>query len=127
MYLLDTHTVLWALSEPDRLGPEARRIFLDERAPVFLSAASVWEMAIKLSLGKLHLDLPLTQLTEVEIPQQGIPVLPVEARHATAVARLPWHHRDPFDRLLIGTAQVDGLTLVSADPALDAYDVQRVW
>ncbi|MCB9663251.1 MAG: type II toxin-antitoxin system VapC family toxin [Alphaproteobacteria bacterium] len=127
MYLFDTHALLWALADDARLGPEAREVFLDDRAPVLVSAASIWEMSIKVGLGKLKLGRPLPRIVGQDLDALGIPVLPVEARHALGVEALPPHHRDPFDRLLAATALVDQLVLVSSDPVFPAYGVRVTW
>lgn len=127
MYLFDTHALLWAMVDDPRLGDQAKRLFDDGETPIVVSAASIWEIAIKVSLGKLSLSKRLEELVESDLPAQGIPVLGVEARHAIAVQRLPFHHRDPFDRVLAATAQVDRLTMVSRDPVFEHYGVPRIW
>lgn len=127
MYLMDSHAILWALTDDPRFGSKARELFLDDEAPLLVSAASLWELALEISIGKLSLSRDLGDLADRELAEQGIPVVPIEARHAIAVRGLPFHHRDPFDRLLVATALVDGLTIVSRDPVFDAYGVTRVW
>lgn len=121
--LLDTHAALWFLAADERLGDDARRQLLDDDNRVLLSAAVVWEVAIKRSLGKLALTEAYVSLLVAE----GAEPLPVSIEHAAAVERLPWHHRDPFDRMLVAQAQLERATLVSGDPALRAYDVPVVW
>ena len=127
MVLFDTHAILWALADDPRLGAAARDLFDDPKANVVVSLASVWEMAIKLSLGKLLLDRSLAEMVQQVLPDQGIPTLPVEDRHAVAVATMPFHHRDPFDRLLAATALATVIPSTSADPVFEAYGVRRVW
>ena len=121
--LLDTHVLLWGLAEPRKLGPQARERITDPGSTVWISAASLWEISIKVSLGRLDLVEP----PEVCIPRgmdgAGFLSLPISDRHAFAVRSLPMHHRDPFDRLLVAQAQIEGLTLVSADKILSRYDV----
>ena len=121
--LLDTHILLWALLAPERLSAPAQAAIRDPANDVFVSAASAWEMAIKLSLGKL----PAPPNADSWLPQQLVlnqfSVLPVTLEHALAVERLPRHHGDPFDRLLIAQAQQDRMTLVTVDPMLDPYGV----
>lgn len=121
--LLDTHAALWWLSGSDEVGDEAVRRLTDRSNQVLLSAAVVWEIAIKRSLGKLRApdDLADTLLGAGALP------LPVNLAHAAAVERLAWHHRDPFDRLLVAQAIVEGAALVTRDAALRAYGVEVVW
>ncbi len=126
MYLLDTHAVIWLLADDPRVPERVRSLFLEGTAPMFVSAASIWEMSIKASLGKLQLSRPLREL-DAELVDQGIPVLGVESRHAVAVQHLPFHHRDPFDRVLAATAMVDSFALVSSDVVFDRYGVERLW
>jgi PIN domain nuclease of toxin-antitoxin system len=125
-YLLDTHVFVWLADGDDRLSSRARAIFGDTEQECFLSAASVWEMAIKASLGKLTLTTSLEQLVQGGV-ERGVRLLDVACEHAYLVERLPFHHRDPFDRLLIAQAMHEGLQLVSADEALDPYPVTRIW
>ncbi len=125
--LLDTHTFLWFVSGDGRLSARARRRIEDPAHDKLLSVASVWEIAIKLSLGKLALSVSLDALIQDGAIDNGIAMLDVRTEHALAVAHLPWHHRDPFDRLLVAQASVDALTLLSADAALDRYAVARIW
>jgi len=114
--LLDTHLLLWAVSEPRKLPKEARR-WIDE-AEVFVSAASIWEVSIKAALGKLAAD-PSELLAEVE--PAGFRLLPVGGDHAAAVSLLPALHKDPFDRMLIAQAKTEPLLLLTNDAALPAY------
>jgi PIN domain nuclease of toxin-antitoxin system len=114
--LLDSHVVLWWLSGDERLSRKARRRI--ERADeVFVSAATTWELAVKASLGKLRMPEGFVEVVE----EQGFTHLPITPVHAMAVGGLPWHHRDPFDRILLAQAIVEGLRLVSADEALAPY------
>ncbi len=126
-HLLDTHTFLWMASAPDRLGDEAREVVDRPASQLFLSVASVWEMAIKSSLGKLELPSPLGVFLEEQLQAIRALVLDVRAQHALAVEDLPWHHRDPFDRLLAAQARFEGLKILSRDSAFDAYGVARTW
>ncbi len=121
--LLDTHVWLWMISEPHRLGGPAREILEDASTVLVFSAASAWEIAIKWRLGRLRLPEPPRDFVPGRLVRDGIGTLPVEPHHALAVAELPLHHRDPFDRLLIAQAKAESLTLLTADRALDAYDV----
>jgi PIN domain nuclease of toxin-antitoxin system len=121
--LLDTHAALWWLSGDERFGEEAARQLTDDTNQVLLSAAVVWEVALKRSLGKLHAPAAFAQT----LLGAGAYALAVTLEHAGAVERLPWHHRDPFDRLLVAQATVEGAALVSHDAALRPYDVPIVW
>jgi PIN domain nuclease of toxin-antitoxin system len=115
--LLDTHVFIWSVTASRQLKPQARaRLAAAER--VFVSAASIWEIAIKVRLGKIEGD---AQSFAAAIGASGIEELPVAAAHAAAVARLPPHHADPFDRLLLAQAFIEPLRLVTADRALAAY------
>jgi PIN domain nuclease of toxin-antitoxin system len=121
--LLDTHAALWWLSGDERFGEEAARQLTDETNQVLLSAAVVWEVAIKRSLGKLNApaDFAPTLL------DAGAQALAVTIDHAAAVEHLPWHHRDPFDRILVAQAQIERAALVSHDDALRPCGVSLVW
>ena len=124
--LLDTHAFLWFVAGDQRLSANARQALEAADAELFLSAASIWEMAIKSSLGRLTLPLPLDEYIAEKLIQ-GVRVLPVDWTHAAAVEKMPFHHRDPFDRLLIAQATAENLPLVSADPELRAYKVKLIW
>ena len=126
-YLLDTHTFLWMRHAPQHLGPEARAICADVDCELRLSLVSGWEMAIKLSIGKLRLPQPLRQILVEARTLNGIATLPIEEAHVLRVRHLPLHHRDPFDRLLAAQAIEEGLTLLSRDTVFEAYAVLRVW
>lgn len=121
--LLDTHIFLWAALEPERLSPACRGALEDAANEVYVSAVSAWEIAIKQSLGKLELD----QAAEFWVPnvlaKTGFDALDVDLACALRVRSLPWHHRDPFDRLLVAHALEAGLTLATRDTKLDQYGV----
>lgn len=121
--LVDSHVLLWHVLDDSRLGSKPTAAIEAVDAQVLVSAASLWEIAIKVGLGKLDApdDLP------ERVQQLGFELLPVTAEHAWQVRRLPPHHRDPFDRLLIAQAQVEQLPIVTADPSFDSYDVTVVW
>jgi PIN domain nuclease of toxin-antitoxin system len=125
--LLDTQCWLWWLADPDLLNREAHRAIADQRNALFLSAASSWEIAIKVGLGKLRLPQPPDKYVPQRLADQGMSPLPIEHAHALNVANLPPHHRDPFDRLLVSQAQLERLALLTADPQLLAYDVAVIW
>jgi PIN domain nuclease of toxin-antitoxin system len=116
--LLDTHAVLWWRTNDPRLGRPARRAIASAQT-VFVSSASAWEVAIKTALGKLRLPGPF----EVGVDESGFTKLPISFAHAAAVATLPSHHGDPFDRMLIAQAIVEGCTVVTGDPQFEAYRI----
>jgi PIN domain nuclease of toxin-antitoxin system len=118
--LLDTHILLWWLADDRRLKAAERNAIADGDATVYVSAATVWEVAIKSQLGRLDID---DEMLEAEMAAGGMIELPIRWRHARAVASLPRHHDDPFDRMLLAQAQVEGLMLVSYDARFRKYDV----
>jgi len=124
--LLDTHAFLWFMAGDARLSQKAREAMSDENAELFLSAASVWEMAIKAALGRLQLPLPVADYVAEKI-HDGFQVMPIDWVHAAAVQKLPFHHRDPFDRLIIAQAQIEKLPLVSGDRTFRKYDIHLIW
>ena len=121
--LADTHATLWLLDEDKRLSTHADELLTDATNEVLLSAAVVWEVAIKRSLGKLDAPDGFAR----QLLDGGAVPLPISIDHARAVRSLPWHHRDPFDRLLIAQAAIEDAVLVSSDERLRAYDVQVEW
>jgi PIN domain nuclease of toxin-antitoxin system len=123
--LLDTHVFLWLLSEPERLGSRLE-LFEDQTNDLLLSAASSWEIAIKTSLGRLHLPDEARRYVPDRMRMIGAEPLPVEHSHALAVGELPPLHRDPFDRLLIAQARDLRLRLVTADTQITRYDVETL-
>ena len=126
-FLLDTHAFLWLATDDKRLSRAARALVLDPAIELFLSAGSVWEMAIKKSLGRIELAVPLSRLVEEQLQHLRTSLLEIRCEHALLVETLPFHHRDPFDRLLVAQAIEENLPLLSADSQLDAYPVDRVW
>jgi PIN domain nuclease of toxin-antitoxin system len=125
--LLDTHVWLWSAIEPKRLSDPTRAALLDASNEIYLSAASIWETAIKVELGKLQLPTGLAEFVANQTGPGVAEILPINADHAIAVAELPRHHRDPFDRLLVAQAKVEELTLVTVDEAVRAYGVPVLW
>lgn len=125
--LLDTHTFLWFILDDPQLSTDARLTIENGSNTVLLSPASPWEIAIKTSIGKLSLDEPFNVLIPREIRSNHFDLLPISVEHTAAVATLPYHHRDPFDRMLIAQAAVEDLPIVGADAKFDAYGVSRIW
>lgn len=125
--LLDTHTILWFLANAPNLSPPAKAAILDPANVRWASPISLLEIAVKNRLGKLPLPEPFGVMFPASLTASDIHLLPVEPQHVEPLTRLPMHHRDPFDRLLAATAMVEGLTLVSADLAFDAYGPTRLW
>lgn len=125
--LLDTHVLLWLLGAPDRVPAATRQLLRDPSNTVLVSAASAWEIAIKTSLGRVALPSNLAGWFPAHLERSGFTPLAITVAHALGVERLPRHHADPFDRLLISQAQQEGASLVSADRKLTPYDVRLVW
>jgi PIN domain nuclease of toxin-antitoxin system len=124
--LVDTHAFLWFMTGDRRLSRSARRAIEESDGGWWLSAASVWELAIKSSLGRLTLPASVDEYFSEKV-QQGLRVLSVDWTHAASVERLPWHHRDPFDRLIVAQAQSESLSVVTKDPAFARYGIRIVW
>lgn len=121
--LLDTQSWLWMQVSPERLNEKALALVDDPDVRLLLSAASSWEISIKYALGKLPLPLPPAEYVPDRLRTSGVSGIPITHRHTLHVARLPPHHRDPFDRVLIAQAQLDDLTILTADRVFDQYDV----
>ena len=124
--LVDTHAFLWFVSGDSKLSRTARRALEAANVQLHLSAASVWEIAIKSSLGRLTLPAPVTQYV-ADKAKAGLHVLPVDWAHAAAVEHLPFHHRDPFDRLLVAQAQAERLPVVTRDRIFRQYGITVIW
>ena len=125
--LLDTHTFLWWVNDAPELTAAARRAIADANNVCYLSLSSCWEMAIKSSLGKLRLARPVERFVTEQITANGFTLLNIELRHMAKIEKLPFHHRDPFDRLLIAQAMTEKLTIVSADSVFADYGVKVLW
>jgi PIN domain nuclease of toxin-antitoxin system len=123
--LLDTHALLWWMDNSKHLGRRALAHLKDSKNTVWISAVCIWEVSIKTSIGRLKLKAPFEEGIQLEL-DQGFRSLPVNLAHAFAVGGLSLHHNDPFDRLLIAQAQCENLTLLTADPLMDAYDVRTM-
>ena len=124
--LLDTNALIWALSDPHHLAPSARAHLEDGRNRLFVSAASTWEIAIKVALGKLRVPPALETWLPARLAEAQMTQLPIAVSHTLVVEHLPSHHKDPFDRLLIAQALAERLTVVSADTHLARYGVRVI-
>ena len=122
--LLDTHIFIWWVDEPEKLSAAAISALEDEANELLLNVASVWEMQIKIQLGKLKLSLPLKELVNNQQDANDLRVSPVALTHVLALDSLPFHHKDRFDRLLIAQCIAEGLTIVTADSQFSAYSVK---
>lgn len=124
--LIDTHVFLWAAGVGGRLSGSAEKLLREPGQPIFLSAASAWEIAIKWSRGRLDLPASPAEVINNVVAAAGITQLSITLKDASAVAHLPLHHKDPFDRLLVAQARMHGLQLMTADPILERYDVDVI-
>ncbi len=124
--LLDTHIFLWFINNDPQLSPTAKTL-LESDVDLVLSAASLWEISIKVSIGKMTLPKPFEIFIPEQIQQNQIEILPIEINHLTHVSTLPFHHKDPFDRLLISQSFAEGIPIVSVDTMFDQYNVNRRW
>jgi PIN domain nuclease of toxin-antitoxin system len=125
--LLDTHALIWAVDDPAHLGSDARLVLEDESNEVLISAATLWEIAIKTGLGKLTLSMPYKEWMNRAIADLGSTILPITVEYADVQATLPSHHRDPFDRMLIAQAQVENIPLATNEETFDRYGINRLW
>lgn len=125
--LLDTHTLLWFGLNDTRLSDRARSLICDSTNQPLVSPASYWEIAIKISLGKYRLSQDLASFVKEQIAANRLDILAIAPEHAAVVATLPFHHRDPFDRMLIAQAIHERIPLISSDAILDKYPITRLW
>lgn len=125
-YLIDTQILIWSFSQKDKLSNKSKEILLNNENQLFVSIASFWEIAIKLSLEKIKLPFELSQLVE-ETLSNNIDILGIEISHILKVATLPFHHRDPFDRIIISQALIENYTVISSDEKFSHYEIERVW
>jgi len=126
-FLIDTHCWLWAVRSPDRLPAKAIAAIENADNKVVLSCVSTLEIAIKVSIGKLHLSEPAHDFVYSQMAALSMTSLPVYLSHSLRVAELPLHHRDPFDRLLVAQAQIERMPLMTADESITAYDIDIIW
>jgi PIN domain nuclease of toxin-antitoxin system len=126
-WLLDTGVFIWARSYPERLNRRASELVSSDKETLFLSAASAWEIGIKYNLGKLALPEAPARYVPNAMNLWRIQALEINHRHALSVSELPPHHQDPFDRILIAQAKLEGMTLLTADRIFEKYDVEIMW
>jgi PIN domain nuclease of toxin-antitoxin system len=125
--LIDTQSWLWWFAEPDRLRQSTINLIANEDNELWFSVASVWEMGIKAAMDKLPLPEPIDLYVDSTLRELGANLLEINARHALTAARLPLHHRDPFDRMLIAQAKVEKMAIVTSDRAFDRYETSIIW
>jgi len=125
--LLDTHTLIWFFAGDSQLSSIARILIEDEDNNRLLSVASVWEMAIKKSQGNLNFTLPFQEYIEEKLSWEDFNLLNINLDHLNAIVTMPFHHKDPFDRLIVAQAMVEGIPVLSKDSAFDAYSINRIW
>ncbi len=126
-YLLDTSVWLWSLTASERINKKGRQLLASGREELYLSAASSWEISIKSALGRLHLPEAPASYVPKRLAAQGIRPLSITHTHALAVSDLPAHHSDPFDRLLIAQARIEGMVILTADHAFQRNGVEILW
>ncbi len=125
--LLDTHTFLWAIRADERLSSRAREIFIAGRNELLLSVASIWEILLKVQVGKIRFEEPAVGYLKRQIFKNNIRMLPILMDHVAHLESLPLHHRDPFDRILVAQSMEENLSLLSADPLMKSYSVSVIW
>lgn len=129
-YLLDTHTFMWFVTDAPELSKKARNLMEQDDANLFLSIASVWEMAIKNSLGKLEIYNNFSTVTQ-DLTDNDIELLPIKYEHTAIINRIPFHHKDPFDRMIIAQALFENMDVIGVDERFDEYfketGIKRIW
>ncbi len=125
--LLDTHALLWLITDDKRLSKTSRKIFLNTENCLYFSIVSLWEICIKKSLGKISLENKWLDIIQNEMKANSIQWLLVEVSHCAKVTELPFHHRDPFDRMLIAQAMTEDLSILSRDNSFSAYKIRCIW
>ncbi|KAA3620375.1 MAG: type II toxin-antitoxin system VapC family toxin [Calditrichaeota bacterium] len=126
-YLLDTHALLWLIDDSTLLGTAVKEVYLDEDNIIFLSMASIWEIAIKKSGKKLQIPGSLSEFVTNHVRGNKIDLMPIELNHLYQLENLMFNHKDPFDRLIISQAIAENIPVLSKDKAFDDYPVERVW
>lgn len=126
-YLIDTITFLWFITDHAGLSSHAENLIQQPDNPIYLSVGSIWEMSIKVSLNRLEMPTPFNEFIDSQLIGNRIALLPIRSEHAAKLISLPFHHQDPFDRLLVAQALHEGYTLISKDEVFDTYGVNREW
>lgn len=126
-FLLDTHALLWYTLNAPELSATAKALIIEKSNEIYVSAISFWEIAIKVSIGKLKLNQPFERFVDTCLHQYQFVTLPIAPQHTTLLVGMPFHHRDPFDRMLIAQSIAETIPIISSDVILDAYGVQRSW
>ncbi len=126
IFLIDTHAFIWCINDSDQLS-EMAKILIESDTDLWISSASLWEMAIKINIQKLTLPQPFEDFITEQLTVNEIEVLIPSIQHFAAIIQLPLHHRDPFDPLIIAQAITKGVSIISIDAAFDAYGVERIW
>jgi len=126
-YLLDTHALLWIVTDDKQLSKKVKKIFLDEQNEIFLSIASLWEIAIKVSLNRLELGLSLNEFYIRHVVGNKIRLIDIKVEHLAVLENLEFHHRDPFDRILIAQCLVEKMAIMSKDKIFSNYSIKRIW
>jgi len=126
-FLLDTHSFIWWDDEPGRLSPTVLSLCQDKENQMVLSVISAWEIQLKMSLGKLTIRKPLKEVIEQQQQDNNLILLPLTLTHVLALDGLPFHHKDPFDRMLIAQAKAENLSLISHDPMMKPYSIPVIW
>ncbi len=125
--LLDTHAFLWFITDDPKLSATAKAVIADPNNEILISPASYWEIAIKCSIGKYPLNASFEAFIVQGIDGNGFIILPIEPKHTAALTNMPFHHRDPFDRLLVAQCMTEAIDVISNDAVLDAYGIRRLW
>lgn len=126
-YLIDTHTLLWIVTNDPKLSAKAKDLYLDSENEIFISIASIWELSIKSSLGKISLEQPLDEFVDEHVKGNDIRILKIELPHVLRIENLPFYHRDPFDRLIISQSIEDNIPIIGSDKTFDSYPIKRIW
>jgi len=126
-YLLDTHTLLWIITDDQRLSKKAKKLFLDSNNSVYISIVSLWELVIKISLGKLRVEGEFEDFIKSHIIGNDITILNITVSHLGLLEKLPFKHRDPFDRLIICQSMDENIPIITSDKAFKKYKVICIW
>lgn len=126
-FILDTHVLIWWSGESNKISTKVKNLLIDKNNNIFISFVSIWEIQIKSQLGKLELNIPLSQLIQDQQDINQLQLLPISLNHIYSIESLPQHHKDPFDRLLISQSIVEQMPILSIDNLFDLYPVKRIW